>query len=276
MLLNYEFFGEPDNPVILFLHGFMGNTREFARVVSLLSGDFYCLTVDLPGHGKTGISGDEDLQMENVANAVIQLLDRFLQHFDNGKCILIGYSMGGRLGLYLTLHYSKYFSHIILESASPGLKTASQREERIKRDGQIARKLNRIKNQAEFKVFLNNWYQQPVFGDIKNHPLFSEVIDIRVNNNPAFLAKSLEIMGTGSQPSLWSKLTENKVPILLMVGEQDRKFVEINQQMHESLKKSKLKVIKDTAHNIHFQNPSGFVDSAIAFLDDDLEFGRNK
>ncbi|MEM7555073.1 MAG: 2-succinyl-6-hydroxy-2,4-cyclohexadiene-1-carboxylate synthase [Cyanobacteria bacterium P01_A01_bin.84] len=276
--LNYQLVGKPENPVVLFLHGFMGNINEFEGVISVLSSSFYCLLVDLPGHGETQVLSDDDYTMSNIANALIKLLDSlkdsFQDTFKNSKFILIGYSMGGRLSLYLTLNFPQYFSRVILESASPGLKTEIERQERIKRDAQIARKLNRISSQSEFKIFLDNWYRQPVFGDIKNNLQFSKLIQIRLQNNPHRLAKSLEIMGTGSQNSLWDKLENNQVPILLLVGEYDTKFVEINQQMNNllarcletHLQRSHLKVIKNTGHNIHFENPSGFISAIFNFI----------
>jgi 2-succinyl-6-hydroxy-2,4-cyclohexadiene-1-carboxylate synthase len=49
---HYYFIGNPDKEVILFLHGFMGYCHEFDETIKLLSDDFYCLTIDLPGHGK--------------------------------------------------------------------------------------------------------------------------------------------------------------------------------------------------------------------------------
>lgn len=52
---HYTFTGSSDKPLILFLHGFMGNSHEFDEAITLLSKEFYCLTVDLPGHGKTKI-----------------------------------------------------------------------------------------------------------------------------------------------------------------------------------------------------------------------------
>ncbi len=35
-------------------------------------------------------------------------------------------------------------------------------------------------------------------------------------------------MGTGYQPSLWENIKENKTPLLLLVGENDEKFININ------------------------------------------------
>lgn len=256
---HYSFNGFSEKPLILFLHGFMGNSQEFNEAIELISNQFYCLTVDLPGHGKTQVlGGDEYYNMANTASALIQLLD----DLSISQCFLVGYSMGGRLALYLTLYFPQRFSKVVLESASPGLPTRVEQLERIKRDEQIARKLVR----SDFKTFLLNWYEQPIFGFIKHHPRFHDLIETRLQNNPSELAKSLHFMGTGSQPSLWEKLKENKIPLLLFVGEYDKKFIDINTRISKLCKFSQLKLTNNCGHNIHFENTLAFVKNIRNFL----------
>ncbi|MBR8836704.1 MAG: 2-succinyl-6-hydroxy-2,4-cyclohexadiene-1-carboxylate synthase [Stigonema ocellatum SAG 48.90 = DSM 106950] len=254
--LHYSFSGSSDKPLILFLHGFMGNSHEFDEAIKLLCDKFYCLTVDLPGHGKTQVlAGDEYYKMANTAHALINLLDEL----KIPKCFLVGYSMGGRLALYLTLYFPQRFPKVVLESASPGLLTAAEQLERVKSDEQIARKLGRSVAKSDFAVFLSNWYNQPIFGLIKNHERFQHLIETRLQNNPIELAKSLRFMGTGCQPSLWQKLKENTNLLLLLVGEYDEKFIDINMKMASLCEFCDLKVISNAGHNIHFENTLMFV-----------------
>jgi 2-succinyl-6-hydroxy-2,4-cyclohexadiene-1-carboxylate synthase len=264
---NYQFYysldGDRTQPVILFLHGFMGNSHEFDEAIQLLKHNFYCLKVDLPGHGNTKVLGSEDsYTMANTAQGLIELLDNLQIH----QCFLVGYSMGGRLALYLTLYFPHRFPKVILESASPGLATAAERQERMKRDGQIARKLERSLEKNDFIAFLRNWYQQPIFGNIKNHPHFQHLLKIRIQNNPIELAKSLRLMGTGCQPSLWEKLKDNSSDLLLIVGKNDEKFIEINQKMAEICQHCHLKIVSHASHNIHFEKPKDFVENIKLFL----------
>ncbi|NMG05807.1 2-succinyl-6-hydroxy-2,4-cyclohexadiene-1-carboxylate synthase [Brasilonema sp. UFV-L1] len=268
MILNnyqfhYCFSGNPEKLLILFLHGFMGNTHEFDEAISLLSNEFYCLVIDLPGHGETKVlGGDEYYTMPNTAHAIINLLE----HLKIDKCFLVGYSMGGRLALYLTLTFPQRFPKVILESASPGLLTQAERVERIKRDEQIARKLERSIDRNDFYAFLWNWYSQTIFGSIKHHPQFQYLIELRLQNKPIELAKSLRYMGTGCQPSLWEKLKENTNPLLLLAGEYDEKFIDVNTQMTKICKYCQLKIIHKSGHNIHFENLKGFVENLQDFL----------
>lgn len=255
-ILNYELIKNYNQPLILFLHGFMGSIEEFDTVTKVLKDNFSYLLIDLPGHGKTQVlGGDEYYTIQKTATAIIELIEKLKIN----QCYLAGYSMGGRLALYLTLHFPQYFSRVILESASPGLATETERTERIKRDHQIARKLERCLSQPDFSLFLSNWYRQPIFGSLQHHPEFHYMLENRLQNNPLELAKSLKFMGNGSQPSLWEILPQNQVPLLLVVGEQDDKFVQINQDMVQLCPVAQLQIISNAAHNIHWENTSEFV-----------------
>jgi 2-succinyl-6-hydroxy-2,4-cyclohexadiene-1-carboxylate synthase len=240
----------------------MGNIYEFDQAIKLLVDDFSHLTIDLPGHGKTHVLDDECYTMASTAAAIIQLLDQL----NIDQCYLIGYSMGGRLALYLTLHFPQRFIKVILESASPGLATETARLARIKSDAQIAKKLTRMTNKDDFDHFLYNWYQQPIFGDIKNHPQYQSMIASRLANNPLNLVKSLQFMGTGSQPSLWEFLPKNTIPLLLLVGEKDEKFMKINMEVTKKCNFVKLQIIDQIAHNIHLENTVAFVQNMQNFF----------
>ncbi|MEM8832858.1 MAG: alpha/beta fold hydrolase [Cyanobacteria bacterium P01_G01_bin.19] len=107
---NYVFIGDQNKPIVLFLHGFMGCWQDFQEIADLLQPAFCCLLVDLPGHGKTEVSSDRYYQMPEVAMAIVNLL----KQLSIPRCFLIGYSMGGRLALYLAVFFSEYFIKVVL------------------------------------------------------------------------------------------------------------------------------------------------------------------
>lgn len=229
----------------------MGSCADFAAVIDLLAPHFCCLTVDLPGHGQTQVTGgDICYRMPETAQALIELL----QKLDIQKCSLVGYSMGGRLALYLAIHFPDYFERVILESASPGLKTASAREQRRQQDLKLAQELESL----DFPVFLARWYSNPLFNSFKQHPQYQKAIAKRLHNNPGELARSLRNMNTGLQTSLWDKLNSDRVPITLLVGELDRKFVLINTEIAKLNNQIQLKIISQCGHNIHLENHEKF------------------
>lgn len=262
-LKNYEFNyyskGKSTNLPILFLHGFLGDCNEFSEAISLLSNDLYCLAIDLPGHGKTKVNGGEELyQMEYIAQGLIEFLDALCI----SSCILMGYSMGGRVALYMALHFPQHFQKIILESASPGLKTQDDRNIRIQNDFHLAKEIET----ENFLAFLNKWYAQPLFLSIKNHRNFAKILERRLQNNPLELSKSLRNLSIGIQPSLWKKLHKNSVPLLLVAGQLDEKFININIEISSLCKFTQLEIVKDSGHNTHLENVGLFVQIIRKFL----------
>ncbi|MFZ4730777.1 MAG: 2-succinyl-6-hydroxy-2,4-cyclohexadiene-1-carboxylate synthase [Pseudanabaena sp.] len=260
---SYYSEGDSNHPTILFLHGFMGNRFEFKQTIAILSKQFYCVAIDLLGHGQTTsinqrADQNDSYTIQSSADFVIKFLD--LLRLDS--CFLVGYSMGGRLALYLTIHFPQYFQRVVLESASAGLSSDVARSDRLAKDMQMATKLET----GDFRLFLENWYQQPIFANLRSHPHFAQMLEQRLNNSPAQLAKSLRNLSIGMQPSLWEKLFKNEIPLLLLVGELDLKFVQINRQMQQLGKNSQLEVIPSCGHNIHFENPNLFIEKIKTFF----------
>ena len=225
----------------------MGCGHDFQEVIKFISTQYCCLTIDLPGHGTTEVIQDACYEMSRTATGIIKLLARLKIN----SCFLAGYSMGGRIALYLTLHFPEYFKAVILESASPGLKNATERKIRIKQDHLVQKKLKI----QDMSAFLQQWYKNPLFTSFNQHPNYREAIARRLKNNPHKLAKSLQYLGLGQQPNLWDELAENQVPLLLLVGKLDPKFTAINQDMASMCCQARLVIVKKSSHNIHFDQP---------------------
>ena len=240
-------YGQPKLPAILFLHGFMGSSNDWWPLLAELATYFHCICVDLPGHGQT-VTPDYDIP--NTAHSLVKLLESLAV---DRPSYLFGYSLGGRLALYMALHYPQYWQKVVLESASAGLATLAAQQERQKQDQAIARKLRQP--HLDFAEFVDHWYQQPVFQGMNTQPHFPALIVQRLQNQPVALARSLENAGLGSQPYLGQLLARNQIPLLLMVGENDHKLMAINQAMAASCPAAELLIVPGCSHNIHWQQP---------------------
>ncbi len=249
---NYTLTEDCHLPPLVFLHGWMGSSEDYGKVIELLRSQYYCIAIDLPGHGKTEVIGDDrSYGFIATAKGIIQLLDSL----EIDLCAITGYSFGGRLALYLALEYPGRFDKVILESTSPGLATVSERQLRIASDVQIIHQLNT----ENFGDFVANWYRQQLFTGIDTDPDFPSLLDRRMTNNPTNLAKSLRYAGLAAQPYLGDRLKIHPRPILLLVGALDRKFVSIAQTLSKTSPYTTLKIIPHCSHNIHFQQPKLWV-----------------
>jgi len=256
--------GDKSNPAVLFLHGFLGSAQDWCDVANLISEDYWCIAVDLPGHGKTVVNGSEETyRMENCANGLVDLLDSL----DIGKCNIVAYSMGGRLALYMAVNFSHRFERVVLESASPGLKTKQERQDRRAHDNRLAKQLET----GSLKQFLKEWYDQPLFASLRqDKKRFARLLVVRAENNKSGcatgLATSLRMMGAGVQPSLWDQLHKMQARLLLIVGEKDDKFKRITAEMAPKCPRASIYIVEGVGHNAHWERPEEYARMVKGFL----------
>ncbi|MCB0074261.1 MAG: hypothetical protein KDE20_22500, partial [Caldilineaceae bacterium] len=73
-------------------------------------------------------------------------------------------------------------------------------------------------------------------------------------------------MGTGVQPSLWSRLHEAAMPTLLLTGAEDAKFCAIAQAMVNEMPRAQHTIIANAGHTVHLEQPDDFTRVVEQFL----------
>lgn len=249
----YYRLGNPSSPAILFLHGFLGNKEEWSDIADHLKADYQILAIDLPGHGVSLFEDPASYEMQICSANIITLLHNLNLR---DRVYLVGYSMGGRLALYLAINYPQVFKKVLLISASPGIEDQQEKEKRIAADFILARKLE---NQ-DFGLFLEKWYDAELFSSLKMQPdLLRQIICKRMHNSPKYLAMSLDYMGTGQQKSLWQDLSCIQIPLDIVVGSNDAKFVSIGEKMRLCNQANiRLHKVKNAGHVVHLESKSFF------------------
>lgn len=59
-------------------------------------------------------------------------------------------------------------------------------------------------------------------------------------------------------PELWGKLNTLTMPVTLVTGQLDEKFVQLNNEMQERIEKANHLIIPAVGHAIHVENPTKF------------------
>jgi 2-succinyl-6-hydroxy-2,4-cyclohexadiene-1-carboxylate synthase len=241
--------GEP----LLLLHGFTGCVDNWREVMASLQPRMRVLAIDLPGHGQTEAPDDVS---QFTLPVVAKQLSMFIGAVISKPARVLGYSMGGRLALFLALHHSDSVQSLVLESASPGLATEEERIARIASDEALAQRIER----TGIEKFVDEWERLPLFASQAQTPDESRkrLRAMRLQNDSAGLALSLRGMGTGAQPSLWDRLHEWTKPALLITGALDAKFVEINKLMALRMPTAKHHTISNAGHAVHFEQPTTY------------------
>lgn len=257
--------GEP----LLLLHGFTGDHTTWNVAKAFLEEKYQIFSIDLLGHGLTEIPINiERYEIRKAARDIASIL----KENEIEKVHLLGYSMGGRLALTFAILYPEMIQTLILESASPGLKTSIEREKRQEQDRKLAEKIV-----AEgIESFVSYWENIPLFSSQKTLALEVQkaIRQQRLNNSPLGLSNSLLGMGTGVQPSWWESLTQLDMPVLLVTGALDVKFCKIAEEMKLRLQNSRHVIFDRCGHAIHVEEPEKFATIVGEFLGDYIKGGR--
>ncbi|WP_462411227.1 2-succinyl-6-hydroxy-2,4-cyclohexadiene-1-carboxylate synthase [Neobacillus sp. Marseille-QA0830] len=240
------------SPLVM-LHGFTGDSSTWTPYCDSLGKSHQLMIPDIIGHGKTKAPcGIEHYHIEEAAYQLNLLLDQM----DIDKADLIGYSMGGRLALTFAILYPERTGKLVLESASPGLKTEEDRELRRNNDAGLAKLIM----EQGIEAFVNYWEKTPLFHSMEQLPVETKlkIREQRLRNSAEGLSHSLLGMGTGSQPSWWNQLQDMTCEVLLLTGEKDVKFCRIAEQMLKELKNGKWITIEQAGHAIHVEEAEIF------------------
>ena len=238
---------------ILFLHGFTGSTKTWQPIIEQLPETVRCITVDLLGHGNT--ESPKDFKRYEMCEQ-LKDLHALIQTLNITSFSLVGYSMGGRVALAYALTYPEYVRRLVLESASPGLEIEADRLARIAADNQLAKKLE----SEGLSSFIDFWQDIPLFQSQKklDEIKLQSIREERMQQTASGLWNSLKGMGTGRQPSYWSRLNELKIPVTIITGELDEKFTDIAKQMIKQIRNSQHLEVSEAGHAIHVENPVQF------------------
>ena len=230
------------------LHGFTQTSRSWVRYIDLLQPEQSIIRFDAPGHANsTSVSAD----LPTTATMVAE---------QGAKADYIGYSMGARLALHIASLHPESVRRLVLISGSPGLRSPSERSARVQSDEKLALEILEI----GVEKFVAKWLSAPMFAG-----LISTSADIqdRLRNTAEGLASSLRTSGTGSQQSLWDRLSELSMPVLLIVGENDQKFRQINSEMKNLISsQTELVTIQNAGHAVHLEQPDIFQSVVREFL----------
>lgn len=243
---------------LVLLHGFLGRGASWGAVLEsprLAGAEAWA--PDLPGHGV-------EPAPTSFAAAVDDLAARIAaRHADKAdKVVLAGYSLGGRLALGLLDRHPELVAAALLISVAPGLGPA-ERAERAAADAALAGSL-RLEGLREFVAA---WRRQPLFASQARLPawLLAGQGTINEAHDAGALAATLERLSPGLMPDFTPRLGAISIPVEILVGGEDAKFLAIARRMLEQLPNARLEVAPGAGHNVVLEAPE-VVAAALARL----------
>jgi 2-succinyl-6-hydroxy-2,4-cyclohexadiene-1-carboxylate synthase len=166
---------------------------------------------------------------------------------------LAGYSLGARVALGLALAYPERIARLTLISGQAGLATDAERSERRRADARWCALLE----QGGITAFVDEWEAQPLFATQARLP--SELREahraLRLRHDPHGLAHSLRMTGLAAMPYFSPRLDTLSMPVAVLAGELDSKFVALGRELAAAVRRSRFVVAPNAGHDLLLEAP---------------------
>ena len=244
--ISYNDEGESGAPVIIFIHGFPFNKSMWDGQLKALKGNYRVIAYDVRGHGNTD-AGKGDFSIDLFANDLLS----FMEALSIDKAMLCGLSMGGYIALNAVENYPDRFDALILCDTNCIADTPEAKEKRLKTIESI--KKNGVEKFAEESI--KNLFAPESLSTKKDE--IAAVREMIVNTSKPSLYKTLQAFYKRKETC--SKLSDIDVPVLIMVGKEDKITPpEASQFMHEKIADSFLYIVEHAGHLSNLENPTDF------------------
>jgi 2-succinyl-6-hydroxy-2,4-cyclohexadiene-1-carboxylate synthase len=234
-----------DAPALVLLHGFTNSGASWRPVISGLGERYSAIAPDIRGHASAATA--EPVTLDAVLADIAALAPR--------EFTLLGYSQGGRIALHVALAMPKRVKRLVLIGASPGLADEAERTARRLADERLAEQVESM----PIEEFARQWAETAVLRDIASDIAAVSHAD-RLQSTPAGLASALRGLGTGALPSVWERLPELRMPVILIAGERDAKFTALARQMARLIPQASVEVVAGAGHAVHLERPEQVVE----------------
>lgn len=111
--LHYESFGQPDTVPVIVLHGFLASSRNWRTVAQHLAGEHLVYVLDQRNHGASAHA-----QFMDYPSLALDVL-HFMDELQIKTAHLLGHSMGGKVAMWLALHYPERVEKLVVVDIAP-------------------------------------------------------------------------------------------------------------------------------------------------------------
>ncbi len=177
----------------------------------------------------------------------------------NPHNILLGYSMGGRLALHALLHHQEKWKAAVIISTNPGLQRELEAKERLDKDLAL---LDRFLHQ-NFDHVMDEWNCQDLFKEDAASSFHRKKEDY----TKEILSQSLKTWSLGSQDDLRESLSKLAMPILWIVGGNDKKYLDIAINLKFSNPKSRIWIAPNVSHRVPWALKKEFQEQVKTYIE---------
>jgi 3-oxoadipate enol-lactonase len=240
-----------DGPPLVLLHSLLSDRASFDRIAPKLSEKFRVIVPELPGFGKSHVvSGGLAAVADRMAGAIDDCAD-------GEDVIVLGNGYGGFVALQMAIRHPNIANKLILADCGAAFSEPGREAFRNMAAASKAKGLSAITDVAMRRLFAPEFQQA-------NPDLMRDRREAFLKTDPEVFCAACDAL---AELDLRPQLGQVKVPVLVLVGEQDEATPPpMSHEIAAGLPQARLKIIPGCAHVPQLQAPSAFLDAIGDFL----------
>lgn len=260
----HQITGPEDGPKWVFLHGLMGFSGNWRRIISALEKSQRCLSYDQRGHGRS-FKPDSGYAPEDYADDLAQILSEL--KWD--KIILVGHSMGGRNALNFAHRFPEKVERLVIVDIGPEMKAeAHQHYEWL-----LGLVPTPFPSREAAKVYMMKDFIEKL-GPHENPTALAQYFYANLEEKPdgagvdwRFSKKGiLDSVRQGRDDDRWHEVEALSMPTLLLRGEKSK---DLSQSVYEKMLSSNSlmqgAVVGGAGHWVHSDQPEATIQALKTF-----------
>jgi len=261
-----ETHGNPNDEVIVFVHG-LGDEAStiWERSVEKLKNDYYIITFDLPGFGKSS-----KYSAEYTPEKYALVVDYLISKYTSKQIYLVGHSMGGAIALKYTQLYESKIKRLFLIDVAGILHRDAYSQFLIKAG---IDKFFNMDNSNFITNKISNLFSNISNGLNKLVPTsLYDVVRTDYLRDNLFQSNPTSIAAVGLVTETFFNIEKINTPTIILWGEKDEVApLRTGYVLNKLIKNSTLKVIKNSGHAPIIDSKEIYLDYLDKFLTNNIE-----
>jgi pimeloyl-ACP methyl ester carboxylesterase len=254
--------------VLLFVHGLGSYLAAWNKNISVLSNQYRCIALDLPGYGRSTKAA-----YPGTMSFYSNILAEMLQALDIQEVTLVGHSMGAQISLTTALQHPRVVKGMVL-AAPAGFETFTEQDAQVLKSATVPKAVAAAPaEQVKFNIG-QNFYEFP------NDAKFMIEDRLAMTSTEDFMTYctvvSNNVRGMLAEP-VFNSLDEIEKPVLVVYGANDALIpnrylhknlttLEVAEAGVDALPNARLEIIPECGHFVPFEKADNFNTLVKAFM----------